>query len=145
MKAYVLRELSGINSLRFEEWADPPKPNPTEVLIRVNAVSLNFRDLMTVEGVYNPNQPLPLIPCSDGVGEVVARRPEGDSLILAFSRPPAVSDLLVPRGSVAVNGVSLTVSDLQPECFEVALIPHTLDVTDLDGLVPGSRMAAPAD
>jgi riboflavin synthase len=81
----------------------------------------------------------------DGVGEVVARRPEGDSLILAFSRPQAVSDLLVPRGSIAVNGVSLTVSDLQPESFEVALIPHTLDVTDLDGLLPGSPVNLEAD
>jgi NADPH:quinone reductase-like Zn-dependent oxidoreductase len=41
-------------------------------LIRVRATSLNFRDLMTVTGVYNPKQPLPLIPLSDGVGEVVA-------------------------------------------------------------------------
>ena len=71
MKAYVLRELSGIGSLRLEDWADLPSPNPTEALIRVKAVSLNFRDLMTVEGKYNPNQPLPLVPCSDAVGEIV--------------------------------------------------------------------------
>ncbi len=81
----------------------------------------------------------------DCVGEVLARRPEGDSLIVAFSRPSAVSDLLVARGSVSVDGVSLTVSDLQPERFEVALIPHTLAVTNLDGLAEGSPVNLEAD
>jgi riboflavin synthase len=81
----------------------------------------------------------------DGVGEVVARRPEGDSLIMAFSSPEAVSDFLVARGSVSVNGVSLTVSDLQPERFEVALIPYTLEVTNLEGLAEGSPVNLEAD
>lgn len=81
----------------------------------------------------------------DGVGQVQERRPEGDSLIMGFSRPEAVSDYLVVRGSVAVNGVSLTVSDLKPQQFEVALIPHTLAVTDLDGLAEGSSVNLEAD
>ncbi|TDI11516.1 MAG: riboflavin synthase [Acidobacteria bacterium] len=81
----------------------------------------------------------------DGVGKVLARRPEGDSLIVAFSRPESVSEFLVPRGSVSVNGVSLTISDLQPERFEVALIPHTLAVTNLDGLAGGSPVNLEAD
>ena len=81
----------------------------------------------------------------DCVGEVLARRAEGDSLIVAFSRPEAVSDLLVPRGSVSVNGVSLTVSDLQLQRFEVALIPHTLAVTNLDDLVDGAPVNLEAD
>jgi NADPH:quinone reductase-like Zn-dependent oxidoreductase len=42
-----------------------------EVLIKISAVSLNYRDVMMVKGVYNPKQPLPLIPCSDAVGEVI--------------------------------------------------------------------------
>jgi NADPH:quinone reductase-like Zn-dependent oxidoreductase len=45
---------------------------PGMVLIRVHAVSLNYRDLMVVKGLYNPNMALPRIPCSDGAGEVVA-------------------------------------------------------------------------
>lgn len=48
-----------------------PSPGPGEVLVRVHAVSLNYRDLLTVKGLYNPRIPLPLIPCSDGAGEVV--------------------------------------------------------------------------
>jgi len=49
-----------------------PEAGPGRAVVRIRAVSLNFRDLMMVRGHYNPKQPLPLIPCSDGVGEVVA-------------------------------------------------------------------------
>ena len=45
---------------------------PNDVRVAIRAVSLNFRDLMMVRGEYNPRQPLPLVPCSDGAGEVVA-------------------------------------------------------------------------
>jgi NADPH:quinone reductase-like Zn-dependent oxidoreductase len=53
---------------------DDPVPAPAagQVLVRVNAVSLNYRDLMTVKGMYNPRLSLPRIPLSDGAGEVVA-------------------------------------------------------------------------
>lgn len=61
----------GIDNLR--EIAGPvPAPGPGEVLLRMRAASLNFRDLLMVQGRYNPRQPLPLVPCSDGVGEVIA-------------------------------------------------------------------------
>lgn len=49
-----------------------PVPGPKDVLIKMRAVSLNYRDLGVIEGFYNPNLKLPLIPVSDGVGEVVA-------------------------------------------------------------------------
>ena len=49
-----------------------PEPGPGQVRIRMGAVSLNYRDLMMLLGLYNPRQPLPLIPCSDGAGTVVA-------------------------------------------------------------------------
>lgn len=53
--------------------ADVPQPHPGrgEVLVKVHAVSLNYRDLLMVRGHYNPKMPLPRIPCSDGAGEVV--------------------------------------------------------------------------
>jgi riboflavin synthase alpha subunit len=81
----------------------------------------------------------------DAVGEVRTVRREGDGKVIGFSRPAAVTDLLVPRGSVTVNGVSLTVSALQPEVFEVALIPHTLEVTNLGALEVGSPVNLEAD
>ena len=58
---------------RLEQVALPdPQPQRGEVVIRVHAVSWNYRDLMMIEGRYNPRMHLPRIPCSDGAGEVVA-------------------------------------------------------------------------
>lgn len=61
----------GIDNLELVEKPEP-KPGPGEVLIRVHAVSLNYRDLMITLGYYNPKMALPRIPASDGVGEIVA-------------------------------------------------------------------------
>jgi NADPH:quinone reductase-like Zn-dependent oxidoreductase len=61
----------GIDSLEFTE-RPTPQPGPGEVLIRVQAISLNYRDLLMVKGLYNPKLKLPRIPCSDGAGEVAA-------------------------------------------------------------------------
>ena len=69
MQAWRLEESFGLDSLRMVE-VERPVPGEGEVLIRLGAVSLNARDLMMVEGAYNPRQPLPLVPCSDGAGSV---------------------------------------------------------------------------
>jgi NADPH:quinone reductase-like Zn-dependent oxidoreductase len=61
----------GIDSLEFAE-RQTPHPGPGEVLVKVRAVSFNYRDLLVVKGQYNPKMKLPRIPCSDGAGEVVA-------------------------------------------------------------------------
>lgn len=61
----------GIDSLELVERATP-QPGPGEVLVKVHAVSLNYRDLMMVKGIYNPKMKLPRIPCSDGAGAVEA-------------------------------------------------------------------------
>jgi len=71
MKAYEIQGSFGLDNLKLTD-RDDPKPGPGQVVVQVKAVSLNFRDLMMVQGMYNPKQPLPLIPCSDGAGEVVA-------------------------------------------------------------------------
>lgn len=61
----------GIDSLELVERPDP-LPGPGEVLVAIRAVSLNFRDLMMVKGLYNPRLRFPRIPCSDGSGEVLS-------------------------------------------------------------------------
>lgn len=71
MKALALEGAFGLDNLRLVERPEPA-PGPGEIQLRMRAVSLNYRDWLMVEGRYNPKQPLPLVPCSDGVGEVVA-------------------------------------------------------------------------
>jgi NADPH:quinone reductase-like Zn-dependent oxidoreductase len=61
----------GIDSLEFAQRATP-QPGRGEVLVKIHAVSLNYRDLLMVKGLYNPKLKLPRIPCSDGAGEVAA-------------------------------------------------------------------------
>ncbi|HEY3588320.1 MAG TPA: alcohol dehydrogenase catalytic domain-containing protein, partial [Myxococcaceae bacterium] len=71
MRAIEIQGAFGLDHLALVERPDPT-PGPGQALVRLRAASLNFRDLLTVEGTYNPKQKLPLIPCSDGAGEVVA-------------------------------------------------------------------------
>ncbi|HEX6984473.1 MAG TPA: riboflavin synthase, partial [Planctomycetaceae bacterium] len=67
----------------------------------------------------------------DGVGTVRSIERHGDWVDMAFSLPPQLAEQLVPKGSVAVDGVSLTVVNAGPDGFNVALIPHTLAETTL--------------
>jgi NADPH:quinone reductase-like Zn-dependent oxidoreductase len=70
MRAVEIRGAFGLDNLTLAERPDP-KPGFGQVLLRMRAASLNYRDLLTIQGKYNPKQKLPLIPCSDGVGEVI--------------------------------------------------------------------------
>lgn len=67
----------------------------------------------------------------DGVGHVERIEKEGEWVKMWFQVPEFLARLMVPKGSVAVDGVSLTVVDAEPERFSIALIPHTLEVTTL--------------
>lgn len=71
MKAYELQGNFGIDSLTLTERPEP-QPVTGQVLLKMRAWSLNYRDLMVVKGIYQPNLRLPFTPLSDGVGEVVA-------------------------------------------------------------------------
>lgn len=76
----------------------------------------------------------------DGVGRVVAVEPEGAGRRLTVAVPPGLRPLLIPKGSVAVDGVSLTVAGLDETAFSAALIPHTLAVTTLGVRGVGARV-----
>ena len=67
----------------------------------------------------------------DGVGRVAEARPEGESTVLEVTAPQDLLRYVVEKGSVAIDGVSLTVAARLPEGFSVALIPHTMAVTTL--------------
>ncbi len=70
MQVHEIQQNFGLENLVLTD-RPQPEPGPGQVLLRMRAASLNYRDLLMTTGRYNPRQPLPLIPCSDGVGEVV--------------------------------------------------------------------------
>ena len=74
MKLWKIQSF-GIDQLALED-SPPPIPGRGEVLVKIHAISLNYRDLLMVRGQYNPRMALPRIPCSDGAGEVVEIGPE---------------------------------------------------------------------
>ena len=81
----------------------------------------------------------------DGAGVVVSICPEGNSRVFRFSASPSVIGYCVMKGSITVNGVSLTISGLGADYFEVTIIPHTDDVTDFKDLKPGDRVNLEVD
>ena len=76
----------------------------------------------------------------DGVGEVISVEPEGGSRRIRIRAPRPLHRYIAPKGSITVEGVSLTVNEVEDDVFGVNLIPHTWDVTTLGTLTPGSRV-----
>jgi riboflavin synthase len=81
----------------------------------------------------------------DGVGEVTRFEPVGESWLLEVRAPVLLAKYLARKGSVTVNGVSLTLNRVEGERFSVNLIPHTLAVTNLEALRVGSRVNLEVD
>ena len=81
----------------------------------------------------------------DGVGHVRSVEAEGDGRRIWFDAEAALLRYVVEKGSIAVQGTSLTVADADDEGFAVALIPYTLEVTTLGALAPGDRVNLEAD
>lgn len=76
----------------------------------------------------------------DGVGEVIRFDPVGDNRLLEIRAPEALSRYIARKGSITVNGVSLTTNSVAGACFSINLIPHTLEATTLGGLKVGGRV-----
>jgi NADPH:quinone reductase-like Zn-dependent oxidoreductase len=91
VKAFEIQKSFGLDSLAAVDRPDAI-PGPGQVVVRMKAVSLNYRDLLMVRGHYYPKQPLPLIPLSDGAGEVVlvgdgvTRAKAGDRVMAIFAQ-----------------------------------------------------------
>ena len=73
----------------------------------------------------------------DGLAEIIDIRPEGDSVRFGFAVPDRLARFVAPKGSVALNGTSLTVNEVAGAHFGVNLIPHTLGVTTWGGMRQG--------
>jgi riboflavin synthase len=81
----------------------------------------------------------------DGVGRVDRVQHQGEFSVWTFNAPEEVAPYLVPKGSVTINGISLTVVDPRKDTFDVAVIPKTLDETTLRSKRPGDRVNMEAD
>jgi NADPH:quinone reductase-like Zn-dependent oxidoreductase len=111
MKVIELQNGFGIDNVNLAERPDP-KPGPGQVLLRMRAFSLNYRDLLVVKGSYNPKLRLPLVPLSDGVGEVVGvgdgvtRVKIGDRVAGIFMQKWLAGDLNEEKARSALGGGS---------------------------------------
>ena len=81
----------------------------------------------------------------DAVGEVTGIRADGIAKVIEIAAPPAVLRYVVEKGSIAVNGVSLTVSSVDDRAFEIWLIPHTCEVTTFGGTQVGDTVNLEVD
>ncbi|MDP9456793.1 MAG: riboflavin synthase [Actinobacteria bacterium] len=81
----------------------------------------------------------------DGVGKVLRVTPEGDAEIWEFSAPESVLKYAVEKGSVCVDGISLTLVSVREGSFTVSVLPQTKEATNLKGLAPGDRVNLEAD
>lgn len=109
MRRYVIDGTFTIEALRQEE-TDIPRPGCGQVLVRIRAVSLNYRDLLMVTGNYSRNLMLPLVPLSDGAGEVVevgegvTRWKAGDRVIPTFFQDWPAGGLAPEVAALALGG-----------------------------------------
>jgi len=81
----------------------------------------------------------------DAVTTVVERRPDGDSQRFSFEIPEGYEGFIAPKGSVALDGVSLTVNEVESGRFGVNIIPHTAERTTFGALAPGDRVNLEVD
>jgi riboflavin synthase len=76
----------------------------------------------------------------DGTAELVRFAPEGESTRMTFEAPPSLAPFIASKGSIALDGASLTVNETDGARFGVNIIPHTLKVTTFGQLKPGARV-----
>lgn len=81
----------------------------------------------------------------DGVAEVISRRADGDSIRFEIKPPKHLASYIASKGSVSLDGVSLTVNEVERTSFGVNIIPHTAEVTTFDNLYAGDRLNLEVD
>lgn len=75
----------------------------------------------------------------DGVGAVVRIEEESDNRVITVKMPPELTKYVISTGSIAMDGISLTVAYLKDDCYQVGIIPHTWKITNMHRLRPGSK------
>jgi riboflavin synthase len=119
-----------------------------ETLSRTTLGQLRLGDAVNLEKALTLGTPLGGHLVSghvDGVGTVVSREAEGRSVRFRFQAPDALAHYIAEKGSICVDGVSLTVNTVNGAQLDVNIVPHTLAETTLDGLRPGSQVNLEVD
>ena len=119
-----------------------------ETLARTTLRQLQADDGVNVESSVRAGEPLGggyVQGHVDGVGHVQSVEAEGEGLRVFIEAPDDVLRYCVEKGSVTIDGVSLTVAELADDAFAVALVPHTLEATTLSQLAPGQEVNLEAD
>lgn len=81
----------------------------------------------------------------DGVSRVLSRKPDGDFIRFVFEIPPGQGRYIIEKGSITIDGISLTVNQCDAQTFSVSIIPHTLEVTTLGPLKQGDKVNIEVD
>jgi riboflavin synthase len=119
-----------------------------ETLARTSLATLDHGSRVNLEPALRAGEPLGghyVQGHVDATGTVRSVEPEGDGKRIRIDAPPEVLRYVVEKGSIALQGVSLTVAALDEQGLAVALIPHTLDATTLGALEPGDPVNLEAD
>ena len=119
-----------------------------ETLARTTLGGLRVGDPVNVEAAVRAGDPLGghyVQGHIDAVGRVQSVEAEGEGLRVFVEAPADALDYCVEKGSIAVDGVSLTVAELADDAFAVALVPHTLEATTLSTLTPGQEVNLEVD
>jgi riboflavin synthase len=119
-----------------------------ETLGRTTLARLREGDHVNVEPAVRAGEPLGghyVQGHVDAIGRVQSVEAEGEGLRIFVEAPDEVLRYCVEKGSIAVDGVSLTVAEVADDAFAVALVPHTVEATTLSALVPGREVNLEAD
>ena len=120
----------------------------SETLARTTLGQVGSEDLVNVEPAVRAGDPLGghyVQGHVDGVGRVQSVEAEGEGQRVFVEAPDDGLRYCVEKGSVTIDGVSLTVAELADDAFAIALVPHTLEVTTLSALVPGRQVNLEVD
>jgi NADPH:quinone reductase-like Zn-dependent oxidoreductase len=131
MRRYELQDSFGLDHLRIVD-APEPDPGPGEVRLRVRACCLNYRDLLMVRGHYDPRLPLPMVPLSDGVAEVIELGP-GVSRVALGDRVCATFSPSWIAGEPDPDAVRFTRGGVVPGMLSEVLVLHEQELVRVPG------------
>lgn len=106
----------------------------SESVARTNLAEIKVGEEVNLEDALTPSSRIGghyVLGHVDGTGRIVDRKRSGDSLVMKITVPDELSRYLVPKGSIAVDGISLTINDVARNMFSVTLVPHTLRMVTL--------------